>query len=702
MNRQTFLTCFFGGGIAAPLLAQPPSKEENEKAVLQKITKLDVEIKALKEKEGNETKAVVQALLQLRLGDAYSLRGSYWRELEEWQAALLEFSDARRYHQQADDYLSRTNPSQPPSRHAWVEATLHYAEMKWKLGYFQDALEYAKTARAKNYRTDEADYLLAQAYAALEDFPKARECALACLTTRLPSQTKFPQKTANAARLIGAVAYLQGDLTEAKARWEEAGKIDGRFTDVDPFDPNQAPLNAAIAKNPKDFAARMARVLYFRARASYQVEEIRIRTKPAESVTVKELLLVKQSVSALQGGWINLLELKSTQPYSFEQAALLDLEVAQSLQPKSAMVHWEYFIARSQYEKKYPKLRVKEGVIRQHHNLSFLLATHYAKQSSAADVLYDIGAFFIRVESTPALTVVRYLSQGLLLAPTHPFAATARALREEAVKQVPGKLVEAPAGTPKTALEWKERGNLHSSGGDWKNALMCYEKALAVDPKFADAYNNIGNVYSTIGCYDRAVEALGRALDSAPKHKLAYLNRARIWFDVGSYEKAHDDAEKALANALTPDAKASACTIKADSLLQRFRAQEALSAATEALVQDGTHKMAWQVRGIAELYLGRPASSSFEKAEDTLYVQLLRCLAVVLEAPEGANSYSVKQEKGGWTRLEKEAKPNDFDRVMLFIHLWQESTIAPPSNSTLARRLGSFYHDIFIARNPES
>lgn len=690
MNRLTFLGGL-GGSLGSAVLAQPPTKDEEQKKVREELASLTKQIDTHREKERNEADSRKRAELQADLARWYNLRGTLWMELEEWQAALLDFSDSRRYYRLPEKYFITDN--------GWLEATLNYAEMHWRLGHFDDAVQYAKDARAKGKRTADADFILAQAYAALGDLSSAAVAASNCFVARSGDKTVDSKKLANTERLQGMIGYLQGELPLAQAHWQAAAARDGRFGTIDPFDPKQAALNGAIAKNPKDFTARLARIIYFRERAAFQQEEKRIRAKASTDRTPDEVALLRNSVGAAKGGYINLLNIRSPLPHSFEEAALLDLKVALNLQPKSNAVYFEWFVALTNYNRKAPKLSIKEGVIRQHPNLYFLLAAHYARQDP--EVLYVMGAQSGGLV-TPG-TAVGFLSRGLLLAPTHPFADAARKLRDETVKKLPcATLPSPPPGSPKTALEWKERGNAFNAGGDWRNSLECYEKAVALDPKFADGYNNIGGVYQSIGCYDRAMEVLDKAIALAPQHRFAYLTRARVGVTVGGYDKVLADAERAATYGATPSAKAEASSVRAEALLRQFRADEALKAATEATTLDANNTGAWARRGIAELYLGKDAVSAFDRAGTNPYTRLLRCLAVILAVPEGGEVYPEQNGKGGWKALETEKISNEFDQMMLFILVWQESELAPKPGSTRARRLASFYHDIFLARNPAS
>ena len=51
-------------------------------------------------------------------------------------------------------------------------------------------------------------------------------------------------------------------------------------------------------------------------------------------------------------------------------------------------------------------------------------------------------------------------------------------------------------------------GQVYSNKGMYDNAVVQFEKALAIDPNYAKAYNNLGLVYYAKGMFDEANAAI--------------------------------------------------------------------------------------------------------------------------------------------------------------------------------------------------
>ena len=108
-----------------------------------------------------------------------------------------------------------------------------------------------------------------------------------------------------------------------------------------------------------------------------------------------------------------------------------------------------------------------------------------------------------------------------------------------------------------------EIANVYDSQGDYAQALLWYEKALAIKekvlgkehPDIATIYNNIANVYNTLGDYAKALLWHEKALSIMEKafgkeHQdtaATYNNIAIVYYKLGDYAKALSWHEKALA-----------------------------------------------------------------------------------------------------------------------------------------------------------
>ena len=74
-----------------------------------------------------------------------------------------------------------------------------------------------------------------------------------------------------------------------------------------------------------------------------------------------------------------------------------------------------------------------------------------------------------------------------------------------------------------------ELGAQEMQGGDPKNALANYNKALALDPNYAMAYNRRGLVYLNQNDMEKALADYNKALELDPKLDKAYNNRGFVY-----------------------------------------------------------------------------------------------------------------------------------------------------------------------------
>lgn len=86
---------------------------------------------------------------------------------------------------------------------------------------------------------------------------------------------------------------------------------------------------------------------------------------------------------------------------------------------------------------------------------------------------------------------------------------------------------------------------------DYQNAVVWFEKAVAVDPKFAFAWDNIGVSYRQMKQYDQAIEAYKKSLEIDPKGKTPLQNLAVVYTFKKDYKSALATYEKM--KAIYPD-----------------------------------------------------------------------------------------------------------------------------------------------------
>jgi tetratricopeptide (TPR) repeat protein len=105
------------------------------------------------------------------------------------------------------------------------------------------------------------------------------------------------------------------------------------------------------------------------------------------------------------------------------------------------------------------------------------------------------------------------------------------------VKRLPGRVL----------IAHNNLGQVYSNKGMYDNAVVQFEKALAIDPNYAKAHNNLGLVYYAKGMFDEANAQFKNALTINPNLAEAYNNLGLVCYTKGMYDNAVVQFEKALA-----------------------------------------------------------------------------------------------------------------------------------------------------------
>ncbi|WP_456618287.1 MULTISPECIES: O-linked N-acetylglucosamine transferase, SPINDLY family protein [unclassified Bradyrhizobium] len=165
---------------------------------------------------------------------------------------------------------------------------------------------------------------------------------------------------------------------------------------------------------------------------------------------------------------------------------------------------------------------------------------------------------------------------------------------------------------PNYALALSNLGNA-SVTLDLREALACYDKALAIDGNLAEAHNGRGWVLCRLRNYDEALASLNRALSIKPDYASALANRAVVLQELLRFDEAMADCNRAVA--LAPD-DANGWLWRASVWLHLQQMAEALPDCEKALAIDPESAQAHLVLGLCLAGLGRvdEALASFDRA----------------------------------------------------------------------------------------
>jgi tetratricopeptide (TPR) repeat protein/S1-C subfamily serine protease len=96
------------------------------------------------------------------------------------------------------------------------------------------------------------------------------------------------------------------------------------------------------------------------------------------------------------------------------------------------------------------------------------------------------------------------------------------------------------------AYTYYNRGRAKSDLGNNQEAILDYDRAIALNPKFVEAYNNRGATKSVSGNKQAAIIDFDRAIAINPKHAEAYYNRGKAKSDLGNKQEAILDYDRAI------------------------------------------------------------------------------------------------------------------------------------------------------------
>lgn len=251
----------------------------------------------------------------------------------------------------------------------------------------------------------------------------------------------------------------------------------------------------------------------------------------------------------------------------------------------------------------------------------------------------------------------------------------------------------------KDAWGWYREGKALYRLGEYQEALVSLENALAIDTEDADIWYERGNVLRDLGYLTAAVDSYERALACCDSDYWIWYQRGNILNDLGRYREAIDSYERALA-CRPNDYWAWYDRAQAASLLSQY--QIAIDSLDRALQVRPEDYWAWYQRGCVCLQLGYDfpeAIASFDRAllvrpEDYWsWYRRGQALERQLAYPEAAASYqnALRQRPDdfwaqyGFARIQRSlgayrSAVNTCDRILYWhprsIEIWYEKAVA--------------------------
>lgn len=96
------------------------------------------------------------------------------------------------------------------------------------------------------------------------------------------------------------------------------------------------------------------------------------------------------------------------------------------------------------------------------------------------------------------------------------------------------------------AQTYNNLGITFSKQGKFAEAILFYQRALALEPNYVTAYYNLGNAFKRVGKISEAIEVYQRALALNPHSAEMHLNLGNIFQEQGQFAKAIASYQQAL------------------------------------------------------------------------------------------------------------------------------------------------------------
>ncbi len=107
------------------------------------------------------------------------------------------------------------------------------------------------------------------------------------------------------------------------------------------------------------------------------------------------------------------------------------------------------------------------------------------------------------------------------------------------------QILENVSSNTQQAEIWRQIGRLWSAEGRCvdaieahENALVSFERAIALQPDFHEAWNNRGNSLVDLDKCEEAIAAFDAALQLKPDYYQAWTNRGNAFYHFSRYEEA--------------------------------------------------------------------------------------------------------------------------------------------------------------------
>ena len=236
------------------------------------------------------------------------------------------------------------------------------------------------------------------------------------------------------------------------------------------------------------------------------------------------------------------------------------------------------------------------------------------------------SGFFTFPESSEEL---KKASQELIDRDYKEYSSLTPDQRTKKILEIKGKVVQLQQSDCEHASNLlREQGRLFESGGEYVNALDCYNRAIAFFPDnykvlnskgslfynreryieavaqyeaaieikhdYYQAWDNKGDAFKALSQYDEAISSYDRALEIKPDYHYAWKSRGDVLSELERYAEALESYDRALE---IDYKQPHYWSLRGDVLYELKRYRESLRSYNKALDIDSENKHLWLFRG---------------------------------------------------------------------------------------------------------
>ena len=168
---------------------------------------------------------------------------------------------------------------------------------------------------------------------------------------------------------------------------------------------------------------------------------------------------------------------------------------------------------------------------------------------------------------------------------------------EPLLKRLTGEIIKAPEQGKTEDWEWINKGVSLRNLGKYQEAIVCYDRAIAINPRQAEAWNNKGAVLGGyLGKHQEALICYNKALKINPKYVEAWAGMGGVLGCLGKPQEAIDCYDRAIK--IDP-MSIEAWSNKGVALLMLGKYKEVITCCDKAIEIDPRGATAWGIKGAA-------------------------------------------------------------------------------------------------------